>query len=53
MKVKRQRIWSKTSGIRHRMIYKEDNQYYIKIGRSKIKIVHIFKDLWKAEKKFT
>tara|TARA_R110002020_G_scaffold21246_5_gene72033 strand:- start:1354 stop:1515 length:162 start_codon:yes stop_codon:yes gene_type:complete len=48
MKIKRQRIWSKTSGIRHRMIYKENNQYYIKNNNSKIKIVHIDKDLWKG-----
>mgnify|MGYP003135350618 CR=1 FL=1 len=51
MKIKKQRIWSKTKGIRHRMIYKEDNQYYIKSNSSKIKIVHIDNDLWKAETK--
>ena len=51
MKIKKQRIWSQTSGIKHRMIYKEDSQYYIKSKNSKIKIVHIDKDLWKADQK--
>ena len=46
MKLKFQKIWSKSKGIRHRLIYKKDNYYYIKIDNVKIKIDHIYNDIW-------
>ena len=49
MKFKKQKIWSKTSGIRHRMVYKENHRYFIKYKDSKIEIIHIERDLWKIK----
>ena len=48
-KVKFQRIWSQTRGIWHRMVYRDDNGYYIKRKNERIPITHIEKDLWQIK----
>ena len=48
-KVKFQRIWSQTRGIWHRMVYRDDNGYYIKRKNERIPIAHIEKDLWQIK----
>ena len=48
-KIKRQRIYSKTSGIRHRMVFKNKNRYYILFNHNGIEVEHISKDLWRVK----
>lgn len=48
-KIKFQRIWSKTSGIRHKMIWQDETGYFIKNNLKIIPITHIDKDLWKIK----
>lgn len=50
-KVKFQRIWSQSSGIWHRMVYRGANGYYIKRKDKRVPIAHIDKDLWKIKEK--
>ena len=50
VKIKFQRIWSKSNGIRHRMVYRNNKGYYIKSNfKEKLPIVHIGMDLWKIK----
>lgn len=49
MKLKNQKIYSKTSGIRHKMVYKEQERYFIKYKESKIEVINIERDLWKVK----
>ena len=49
-KVKFQRIWSRSSGIRHRMVYKTNKGYCIKSDfKERLPIIHIGMDLWKIK----
>jgi len=48
-KVKFKRIWSRSSGIRHKMIWKGDRGYFIKNNFKTIPIINIDKDLWKIK----
>jgi hypothetical protein len=50
VRFKFQRVMSKSSGIRHRMIYKGvykgDRYYYIRNGSLKLRVNYVGNDLW-------
>ena len=52
---KRQRIWSKSSGIRHKMVFTKKSKYFIKVdwfGSPSFyfcELIHIDNDLWKLK----
>jgi hypothetical protein len=58
-KFKMQRIWSKSSGIRHKMVFTKDSKYFIKVGWfgsprkhqpfDFCELIHIDNDLWKLK----
>jgi len=50
-KLRRQRIWSATSGIRHRMVYDYGTKYCIHFNNQFLEVVHIDQDLWKIKQK--
>ena len=47
-KYKRQRVYSKTNGMRHRMIYMIDDKSFIKTRTSLIPVEWISKDVWRV-----
>ena len=50
VRFKFQRVWSKSSGMRHRMVYKGsykgDRYYYIRNESRKLRVNYVGNDLW-------
>jgi len=47
-KYKRQRVYSKTNGMRYRMIYLRGDMGFIKAGRKMIPVEWKAKDVWRV-----
>lgn len=47
-KYKTQRVYSKTNGMRHRMVYTYKNKHYIQSGVSFYRVKHKAKDIWQV-----